>query len=213
MNIIAVCINIIVCTWLFSLCSKEHFECGTLTFGRLSVSLQHRMSATMAIFNIYSTDSLERADHNWIPWYYEMNFIICLSVSGPQSPVTLTEYQLLAYIHVTCHEKECNTYICMCLIILYENTQNHTLHQLLTHWFQPVHVHASYYTLWIYNQSIKIPFTPPCQNQREAHNFSMLSVIGQVHRAHLTWTTPSQETIFWRLGTLSTLTTVRWWPA
>ena len=49
MNIIAVCINIIKCTWLFSLGGRERFEWGTLKVARLNTWLQHRTSATLNI--------------------------------------------------------------------------------------------------------------------------------------------------------------------
>ena len=53
-------------------------------------------SAAMATLNVCSAECLQRADHNWIPWHYEMNFTMRLSlhVPGQRYPVTLTTYTL-----------------------------------------------------------------------------------------------------------------------
>ena len=60
MNIIVICINIIVCMWLFSLDGKERFECGTLTVARFNIWLQHRTSATL---NVHKGLDIERLQH------------------------------------------------------------------------------------------------------------------------------------------------------
>ena len=51
--------------------------------------LQHWTSETVVTLNVCSTERLQRPDHNWIPRYYETNFIIRLSLRGRRYPITL----------------------------------------------------------------------------------------------------------------------------
>ena len=64
---------------------------------------QHWTSATVATLNICSTESLQRANHNWIPRYYGMNFIIRLSLCSRQYPITLSVYTYNARSQRTMH--------------------------------------------------------------------------------------------------------------
>ena len=96
MNIIAVCINIICVRAVRG--GKGRFESGTLTVARLNVWLQHRTSATCRnVRNRRNIERLQRADHNWIPQYCEMNFIMRLSVRGRRYPVTLMQVTIGLY--------------------------------------------------------------------------------------------------------------------
>ena len=51
--------------------------------------LQHWMSAIVKTLIICSTKYLQSADQNWITQYYEINYIICLSLYSQQYPITL----------------------------------------------------------------------------------------------------------------------------
>ena len=44
--------------------------------------LQHWTPTMIVPLNVRSTERLQRADHNWILSYYEMNFIMHLRVDG-----------------------------------------------------------------------------------------------------------------------------------